>query len=338
MSSEDSSQSVWGSEGTQFFHSLLPDKILQCAEKFGVKCTGRCVQLNSMENRVFDLEIDSESENVRDKFRVIKFYRPGRWSLDQIREEHEFLFDLVEVEDYPVVAPVKLESGETIYTDPETGLHCALFPKVGGRNVDEISAFQIPIIGRLLARMHVIGAKKEFKHRLKLNVENYGFNNLNLIEDLQLLPAHLETRYFDLADEIVGRCAQILEPYPLQRIHGDAHQGNVLDGVNGLFFVDFDDTVSGPPVQDIWLIVPGTDEYSKNQRLDLLEAYETFKTFDYTSLKLIEPLRTLRMIHFSAWIGKRYEDQAFKKAFPEYGTEAYWTEQIKALEEQGELF
>ncbi len=337
MSSNLPEASVWGSKETQFFHSLLPDTILACAEKFGVRCTGRCLQLNSLENRVFDLEIDSDSENIRDRFRVIKFYRPGRWTREQIQEEHQFLFDLVE-EDYPVVAPIKLESGETIYTDPETGIFCSLFPKVGGRNVDEITQFQLPIIGRLLARMHVIGAKRENKHRLTLNAETYGDNNIDLIQELRLVPAHLEQRYLDLATLIVDKCDEIISPYPVQRIHGDSHQGNILDGTDGLFFVDFDDAVTGPPVQDIWLVIPGGDDYSRNQRLDLLEAYEMFKTFDYTSLKLIEPLRTLRMIHFDAWIGKRYEDQAFKKAFPEYGTENYWSEEIRALEEQGEMF
>ena len=336
----DDSQTVWGDEQTKFFTALGPDQVLRVSEVFGVRCTGRSLQLNSMENRVYQVEIESPDDtlpaNHPDRFRIIKFYRPGRWSYDQIKDEHIFLRDLVD-EEYPVVTPVVLNDGDTIFKDPETGLFASMFPRIGGRNVDELRPDQIPIVGRLLARLHVVGQKKVSQHRLTLNCQNYGDQNLELILSMELLPENLEKIYMDLVEDLLDVIDPMLSASPVQRVHGDCHLGNLLDGASGLFWVDFDDTVMGPPVQDIWLVESGRDDYSKRRLDHLLEAYETFKPFDYSSLKLIEPLRTLRLIHFSAWIGKRYQDLSFKKAYPEYGTPGYWSEQIETLREQAEL-
>lgn len=332
--------SVWGNNSTQFFHALTPDKVLSIAERFGIKCTGRSMQLNSMENRVYQVEIDVDSrdlpQNHPERYRIIKFYRPGRWSYDQIKEEHIFLQDLVSVE-YPVVAPFPFTNGDTICTDAETGLHVALFPKIGGRNVDELQGSQLSITGRLLARLHLVGKQRPHNHRLKLDIENYGDSNLDLILSLGMLPPELERIYIDIVEDLLDMIDPLMDGVYTQRIHGDCHLGNLLDGASGLFWVDFDDTVTGPPVQDIWLVESGRDDYSKRRLETLLAAYESFMPFDYTTLKLIEPLRTLRLIHFSAWIGKRYQDEAFKRAFPDYGNSGYWQDQITTLREQADL-
>lgn len=332
--------SVWGDESTRLFTALGPDDVLRIAEVFGVRCTGRSLQLNSMENRVFQIEIEPEDNSLPQthpsRFRIIKFYRPGRWSKDQIMEEHNFLFDLVE-EEYPVVCPVKLENGESIYVDSRTGLFASVFPRIGGRNVDELRDDQIPIVGRLLSRMHAIGRKRESLHRLELNCFTYGDQNLDLIINSNYLPANLEKTYIDLVEDLLDKIEPMFDGVFYQRVHGDCHLGNLLDGQSGLFWVDFDDTVMGPAVQDIWLVEGGRDDYSIRRREALLTSYETFSSFDYSTLKLIEPLRTLRLIHFTAWIGKRYQDPAFKKAYPDYGTIEYWTDQIDTLREQSEL-
>lgn len=331
--------SVWGKSETEFFNNLTPDRILKAAENFGVKCTGRCLQLNSMENRVFQLEIVSDKElpnSDPEKFRIIKFYRPGRWSFEQIKDEHDFLQDLIE-EDYPVVCPIKDLNNSTIFIDPETNLFASLFPKIGGRNVDELRNEQLQIVGRLLARLHVIGKKRNAENRLTLNCNTYGDQNLDLILSLNVIPLDLEKVYIDLVENLLDMIEPLLNQFETQRVHGDCHLGNLLDGDKGLFWVDFDDMLIAPPVQDIWLVESGRDEYSKRRLDTILEAYETFKSFDAKSLKLIEPLRTLRLIHFTAWIGKRYEDMSFKKAYPDYGTNEYWLDQIKTLREQAEL-
>jgi len=337
---EENSNSVWGNESTQFFTSLGPDQVLKAAELFGVKCTGRSLQLNSMENRVYQVEIepadDSIPQNSPERYRIIKFYRPGRWSFDQINEEHIFLSDLV-AEEYPVVCPIEYEPGSTILKDPETGLYTSMFPRIGGRNVDELRDHQIPIVGRLLARLHAIGGKKISSHRLHLNCDTYGDQNLDLILSLKVLPPNYEDTYVTLIEDLLDMIEPMFENVEYQRVHGDCHLGNLLDGNDGLFWVDFDDMVMAPPVQDIWLVESGRDDYSLRRRDSLLSAYETFKAFDYDSLKLVEPLRTLRLLHFTAWIGKRYQDMSFKKAFPEYGTDGYWQDQIETMREQSEL-
>jgi Ser/Thr protein kinase RdoA (MazF antagonist) len=329
--------SVWGDEQTQHFHILGPDKVLQIAEGFGVSCTGRSLQLNSMENRVYQIEIEHEDSTIPlnhpERYRIIKFYRPGRWSYEQIKEEHIFLQDLVDIE-YPVVAPLMHPVNDTIFRDEETGLLVSLFNKIGGRNVDELQPVQLSIVGRLLARLHLVGKKRSHQHRLTLTTDTYGDQNIDLIISLGVLPPELESTYINLVEDLLDLIEPLMEGVYLQRVHGDCHLGNLLDGANGLFWVDFDDTVMGPPVQDIWLVESGRDDYSRRRQETLLSAYETFTPFDYSTLRLIEPLRTLRLIHFSAWIGKRYQDDSFKRAYSEYGSKEYWLDQITTLREQ----
>ena len=300
--------------------------LAQMIEEAGHTLAGRAVAPDD------EKSIRSNSE----RFRIVKFYRPGRWSREQIKEEHQFLLDLAEL-DIPVVAPVVFGDGESILEVPDCNIFCAVFPKIGGRNPDELSDSQLPLIGRLLARLHSAGAIRPAEHRIQLHTETYGYQSLDFLLNSQSLPEHLEQPYIDLVEEI----CEIIEPWfeeaEVQRIHGDCHLGNLLWGDLGPFWVDFDDMLRGPCVQDIWLIIPGRDDFAKRQLDILLEAYDQMRSFDFRSLRLIEGLRALRMIHFDAWIAKRWDDPAFPKSFPEFGTEKYWAEQLQRLEEQCEL-
>jgi len=331
--------SAFGEQETQYFYSLTPDKILDAVEAFGFTCTGRCMALNSMENRVYDVEIEIEEKHPRcpsDRFRIVKFYRPGRWSKEQILEEHQFLLDLVEYE-IPAVAPIVFANGETLLDVPGAGIWCAVFPKVGGRSPDELSPEQIPQVGRLLARMHGVGATRQAPTRLEISPQTFLLDNLDYLQREKVLPPAIENRY----EFVVRSAAEITAPWftqaQSQRIHGDCHLGNLLFGTDGFFWVDFDDMLRGPCVQDMWLLVGGRDA-AATEKLDLLvEAYEQMRDFDRSTLRLIEPLRTMRVVHFNTWIAKRWSDPAFPRAFVEYGTERYWQEQLQFLEEQLEL-
>lgn len=329
-----SSSAVWGTAETQLFFELTPERILDAVEAIGLRCTGRCLALNSMENRVYEVEVEADPEAVRknpsERFRVVKFYRPGRWSKEQILEEHEFLKDLVEYE-VPVVAPVIADNGETLYTMPDTGIHYTVFPKAGGRQPDELDDDQLELTGRLLARLHNVGAIRPAKHRLTLSVESHALSNLDYLLSANALPEILRAKYEETVREICKLAEPMFAAAKVHRIHGDCHFGNILWATAGPRLVDFDDMVTGPGVQDIWLLVTGPDT-ERAQKLDLLlEAYETMRPFDRASIRLIPALRALRMVHFSAWISRRWNDPAFPRAFPAYGTDRYWQEELQVL-------
>ena len=326
---------VWGDGKTEFFYQLTPELVLDSIEELGFKTTGRCLPLNSMENRVYEIEIhlDTPATSASDNFKVAKFYRPGRWSKEQILEEHEYLNDLKNAE-IPVIAPLKF-NGETLFETKEGNLFFCLYDKKGGRNLDEADTEQIRWLGRLLGRMHSIGAGKASHHRINLNVQTYGHENLEFLLSNNLIPDLYKQGYESMCQQIFSLSEPLFKNIPAHRIHGDCHWGNLIwDEEKGPFFVDFDDMVNAPAVQDLWLILPGRDEDTKQKQEVFIESYNYWHDFPRSSLNLIEPLRTLRYIHFSAWIGKRWEDPAFKAAFPYYGSEEYWTSQINDLREQ----
>lgn len=336
----DSKHSAWGESETQFFFELTPERILSAVEALGFRCTGHLLQLNSMENRVYQVEIelpvDHKVTSPRERYRIVKFYRPGRWSREQILEEHIFLADLAERE-IPVVSPLKDAAGETLFTVPGLSIWYVVWPMVGGRSPDELDSEKLAQAGRLLGRIHRIGAIRPAPHRVRLVPDTYGRENLAFLKQSTLIPEHLRARYFTVADAICTASDPLFQGVPMHRVHGDCHFGNLLWNDQGLFWVDFDDMVTGPAVQDIWLLVPGRDEYAIRQREELIAAYQQMHEFDLRTLRLIEPLRALRFIHFSAWIGKRWHDPAFPRVFPNYGSERYWSEQIADLEEQLQL-
>lgn len=326
--------SAWGDNETQFFYSLTPDRILDAVESTGRKCTGRVLALNSMENRVYDIELlTDEDPNKRPPSIIAKFYRPGRWSEAQIRDEHEFLFELEEY-DIPVVPPLRSEDGLSLWTMPEGGIRYALFEKARGRSPEEFTDEQLMRMGRLIARMHNVGATKKAEHRVTLNVDTYGWNNREYLLSSPLLPADVRPQYERVTRELLDTITPLFASVKLQRIHGDCHLGNILWGEHGPFLVDFDDMVSGPCVQDLWLFLRGRYAEAKSDFHLLLEGYEAMRAFDRSELQLIEPLRALRFIHFSAWIAKRWEDPAFPRSFPQFGGARYWQEQIIDLQEQ----
>lgn len=319
------------------FYELTPERILTAVERLGFRCTGRCLALNSMENRVYEVEIElpegSEALSRFDSFRVVKFYRPGRWSKEQIQEEHNFLFDLLQ-SDIPVVAPEKSADDETILEDPETGMFFSVFPKFGGRVPDELSDEQAERIGRLLARLHTVGAAKDAPSRLRLTPQTYGLDNLEFLLRGNFLPKELAASYKATVEQLCAIVSPWFKGIATQRIHGDCHFSNILWGQDGPFLLDFDDMVVGPPVQDLWLLIPGRDEESSRILSVMLSGYEQMRHFDRSTLRLIEPLRSLRLIHYSAWIARRWEDPAFKRAFPHFETATYWNEQLADLRDQ----
>lgn len=320
------SEYVWGDNETQFFFELRPETILDAIDDLGPRTTGRCLTLNSMENRVYEVEVD-------DKFIVTKFYRPGRWSESQILDEHQFLLDLQE-NDVPVIAP-ELFNGKTLFQLKESGLFYTVFPKKGGRLPQEMTHEQLEIMGRMLARLHNVGATKKAENRITISPKTFGMGNLKFLMDGQFLPPHVESSYKNMVEKICILIDPLFENVENIRIHGDCHLGNIIwrEG-EGPFFIDFDDMLMGPPIQDIWLVTPGMDEYAVRDRNVLIESYKTMRDFDNSSLKLIEPLRTLRYIHFSAWIAKRWKDPAFQVAFPYFNEHSYWDTQLNDLQTQ----
>lgn len=325
---------LWGQSKTQFFYELNPDLVLETIDNLGFKTTGRVMTMNSMENRVYEVEIESDSDNISEHFKIIKFYRPGRWSKEQIQEEHDFLADLIEHE-VPVIAPMAFgPDHKTLFTLENPELYYTVFNKQGGRAPDEFTTEEIEQVGRLLARLHNVGDMNIAPHRLKLTPEVYLKSNMDFLLDQKIIPAHLETSYKSVLEGIYDLTKNSFNNVHFQRIHGDCHLGNILKRGDVFHLIDFDDMVMGPAVQDMWLLLPGRDEYSMNLRNHLLDAYTTMRDFNFEEIRLTEVLRTLRMINYSAWIAKRFEDPAFKNAFPFFESPSYWEGQINDLRDQ----
>jgi Ser/Thr protein kinase RdoA (MazF antagonist) len=304
------------------FLQILPEVIFNAAEKLGGRCTGRFYALHALENRVYDIEME-EGPHV-----VVKFYRPGRWSRATIQAEHDFLKALEESE-IPVVCPLTDDKGQSIFEINEVMF--TIFPKRSGRLEPELTKEQLTRLGRFMARLHNVGATIKAAPRLRLDPQTYGRDPLKFLKDGNFVPMELASRFETIVTQICDAMAPPFEDVEYVLLHGDCHSGNILWNRDDPYFIDFDDMLYAPPVQDIWMLTGGDDEYGKEQRRILLEAYEQIRTFDMTTMRLIEPLRALRMIHFSAWIARRWEDSAFKASFPDFGTERYWQEQIEAL-------
>lgn len=309
------------SDGPSFF-SLTPDRVLDAVEIGGLRCTGRCLPLRAFENRVYEVELEDERRLV------VKFYRPGRWTRETILDEHTFLRELAEAE-LPAVPPIDLGTGTTLAEIG--GIYYAAFPRVRGRTLQEGDDELLRQIGRLIGRMHAVGAAHDAPHRPRLTVDFYVREPLDVILAGKFISEPLAGRYRDLVLKIADTVTPALERARTQRIHGDLHWGNVLWGADGPILVDFDDCLVGPPVQDLWLLARGDSEEVRKARAQLIEGYELFREFDRSTLALCEPLRALRIIHMSGWIAKRWDDPSFQTAFPAFRTDNYWMAEYEAL-------
>lgn len=320
---------------SEFFFSITPERVLEAVEESGVRCTGRVLSLYAMENRVYEAEVEcDEPQSVSDNFRVVKFYRPHRWSKKQLEEEHQFLLDLVAA-DIPVIAPVKLRSGKTVGTIE--GIHFAVFPRCGGRSPDDLQPEEMQQLGRLLARVHIVGAQREAKHRPVLSADRWLREPADRLLSEAVVPEELAPRYAEVTEQLAQYADEALPDLAFQRIHGDCHPQNVLRNSNGFFLVDFDDMMVGPPVQDIWLLLPGRDHAAHDLRDYLLTGYEEMRHFDRSTLRHTELLRAMRLVYFTGWIHRRWNDPAFPRAFPQFGTPGYWNEHLRDLMEQRAL-
>jgi len=314
---------------TGFFYELTPDRVLAFVERAGFAVTGHCSPLTCLENRVYDVRL-TDGAHV-----VAKFYRPGRHSREAILDEHRFLFDLRDAE-VPVCVPLTFPDGGSLGS--VEGIHCAIWPRTGGRAPDEFADQDVAVLGRLLARIHNVGATRDAPHRARLTAQSAAFAPLDLLEERGFLPDALALRFRGS----VERMAEIYELWsdgvPLTRIHGDCHTGNLLRGDDGWFFLDFDDFVVGPAVHDIWMLIPGRDAEAARQRASLVAAYRELRDFEPRWLRLVELLRAFRFVHYAAWIARRWEDPAFPAAFPHFGTAEYWEQETRDLELHVEEF
>lgn len=309
------------------YADLTPDCLLNAIDSLGLRCDGRLLQLNSYENRVYQVGIEDGSQ------RVAKFYRPGRWSDGAILEEHSFTLDLADGE-IPVVAPLSF-SGKTLHH--YEGHRFALFAKQGGRPPELDREETLQWVGRFLGRIHAVGECCRYKVRPSLDIDSFGVEPRNFLVASDWLPEELRTTWISVADQAldgVRYAYQRAGDIQVIRLHGDCHPGNLLWTDDGPHFVDFDDSRSGPAIQDLWMLLSGNEAEARSQARALLQGYETFRQFDDRELLLVEALRTLRLIHYSAWIARRWNDPAFPAAFPWFGTVRYWQDRILELREQ----
>jgi Ser/Thr protein kinase RdoA (MazF antagonist) len=326
-----------GRDSPGSFAALGPDEVLTALEGVGIRCDGRLQALNSFENRVYLVGLEDGGSCVA------KFYRPGRWHSSQILEEHRFAHELMEAE-IPVVAPDLLGSGSTLAEG--AGFRFAVYPRQGGRAPELDNARHGPAmrdrIGQFIGRIHNVGARAPFDDRPLIGPQTYGHEPIALIRASDMLPADLSSSWLAAAE----RCVEQVERRFREagdvrtiRLHGDCHLGNLLWTDDGPHFVDLDDCRAGVAVQDLWMVADAgrdsTDSGGTSRQLEeLVTGYEKMRAFDRRELRLLEPLRTLRMIHYCAWLVQRWDDPAFPAAFPWFNTSKYWQDQILYLREQ----
>lgn len=310
------------------YAELTPDLVMNAIESLGYQCDARILMLNSYENRVYQIGIE-EGEPL-----VGKFYRPGRWSDEQILEEHRFTRELAELE-ITAVPPLELPSGNTL--EYYEGYRFALYARYGGRAPDLEATANLPILGRYLARIHAAGASAPFRYRPEFSIESFGTESREFLLGHDFIPDELVAAYDSLTQALLERIEQRFRETPRFeriRLHGDCHRGNVLWRDEIPHFVDFDDARSGPAIQDLWMLLSGEREERQIQLRKIVDGYEEFYRFNPVELNLVEALRTLRMMHYAAWIARRWEDPAFPAAFPFFNSMRYWSNHVLELREQ----
>ncbi|WP_293746771.1 serine/threonine protein kinase [uncultured Paraglaciecola sp.] len=305
------------------FSGLTPDLILDAIESQGILVESGLLALNSYENRVYQFVAEDK------KRYVAKFYRPQRWSQAQIQEEHDFSIELASHE-IPVVAPlVNNKQSLHVYDD----FYFALFPSVGGRQFEVDDLNQVEWMGRFIGRIHAVAKSANFVHRPIISVDDYLITPLQELQNSPLIPSGLHQAFFTILQQVADLALSLYTSTNNIRLHGDCHPGNIL-WRDGPTFVDLDDCRSGPAIQDLWMMLSGDRQQQFIQMDTLIEAYEEFCDFDTTQLALIEPLRAMRMVHYMAWLARRWQDPAFPQAFPWFADGKYWEQQILGLKEQ----
>lgn len=314
---------------THPYTRLTPDQVISAVESTGRFSDARILALNSYENRVYQVGID-DAEPI-----IVKFYRPARWSPEQIDEEHRltrFLFD----HEIPVVPPLEINPGREYPTiGSYDDFQFAIYPRQGGRAPELDNLDHLHQLGRFLGRIHALGEGFRFQHRQKLNFDQSAVN-VDYLLAAGFMPVELEAAYRAISGELLDAISTRRPDtgdYAQITLHGDCHSGNVLWRDDCPHFVDFDDAVTGPAVQDIWMLLSGDVESQQRQLLEIIEGYEMFRSFDLRELRLIEPLRAMRVLHFNAWLARRWDDPAFPQAFPWFNSPRYWSEYILELKE-----
>jgi Ser/Thr protein kinase RdoA (MazF antagonist) len=309
------------------YSRLTPDVVLDALESVGLRGDGRLLSLNSYENRVYQIYMEDLAPVVA------KFYRPGRWTDAQVLEEHAFVRELSERE-IPVVAPLAL-STDTLHHF--AGFRFAVYARHGGRTPELEDRKTLEWMGRFIGRIHAVGAAKPFTARPELDIASFGIEPRHWLVEHDFIPSDLLEAWTSVVDHAlarVRRCYERAGPMRAIRLHGDCHAGNVLWTDDGPHFVDFDDSRTGPAIQDLWMMLAGERAEMAQRLKDVLTGYEQFFEFDPRELHLIEALRTLRLIHYSAWLARRWDDPAFPAAFPWFNTHRYWQDRILELREQ----
>lgn len=309
------------------YSALSPDCVLDALDSIGLRGDGRLLALNSYENRVYQVGIED------DQPLVVKFYRPGRWSDDAILEEHAFTQELAAAE-IPVVPALALQ-GTTLHRFD--GFRFAVFTRHGGRAPELGDPAVLEWTGRYIGRIHAVGGARPFAHRPALDIDTFGSEPCDFLQASDFIPPDLKAAYAAIAAQAldgVRRCYDRAGELPQLRLHGDCHGGNVLWTDAGPHFVDFDDARMGPAIQDLWMMLSGERAEQVRQMGDILAGYEDFCAFNPRQMHLVEALRTLRLIHYSAWLARRWDDPAFPAAFPWFNTQRYWQDRILELREQ----
>ncbi len=308
------------------FDQLNIDTVIDAVESLGYLSDLRVFPLNSYENRVYQVGIE-DAEPL-----IVKFYRPARWNDAQILEEHQFSLELEEAE-IPVIPPIAID-GATLFNF--NNFRFSLSQRKGGHAPELDNLDTLYTLGQHLGRIHAIGATKDFATRPEISREHFGTESRDFLNQNSVLPKSLAPAYFAVADQLIEKLNTIFSTaeYKKIRLHGDCHPGNILTRPESLYIVDLDDCRSGPAIQDLWMLISGERHQKVRQFQEILDGYEEFYDFNRSELKLIEAFRTLRLMHYAAWLAKRWSDPAFPHAFPWFNTERYWAEHITELKEQ----
>ncbi len=309
------------------YESLTPDTVIDAVESLGFLSDARTLPLNSYENRVYQVGIEDDQPVIA------KFYRPGRWTLEQIQEEHSFVQELAE-RDISVVAPMTDPDGFMLHQ--HANFWFSLYPRKGGHAPELDNLDHLFRLGQLMGRIHKVGAMKPFQHRQEITLERYGIDNVRYLLEHDHIPAGLRLAYESLTRDLLEKLSAINTSYTPTtiRLHGDCHVGNILCRDELFHFVDFDDCMTGPAIQDLWMFLNGDRQQRCGQLSELIEGYSEFHDFNPIELNLIEYLRTLRLINYSAWLARRWHDPAFPIAFPWFSGERFWADHILELREQ----